>query len=68
MIERSAGRAFRAGDQAAWNDRRDMPYIQPSITVCGVAVGSVAAPRVRNIGTKCSTVGCAYGIPGARSR
>ena len=30
--------------------------------------GVVAAPSVTNRGTKCSTVGWAYGIPGARSR
>ena len=32
------------------------------------ADGSVAAPSATNSGVKCSTVGCAYGMPGARVR
>jgi hypothetical protein len=54
--------------QATWSDLFDSPIQNPSIMDSRAASGSTEAPRVTNSGMKCSTVGCAYGMPGARVR
>lgn len=53
---------------AIWKDRFDSPNQNPSMTLLDGFSGSTAAPSVTNIGMKCSAVGCAYGMPGARLR
>ena len=62
------GRSLRSGGQAAWKDRFARPIQKPSMGWSGACSGSPAAPSVTNIGAKCSMVGCAYGMPGARLR
>src|SRR5580765_3021504 len=51
-----------------WNDRLANPIWKSSMMTFGGAAGSVAAPKVTKIGVECSTVGCAYGMPGARRK
>ena len=53
---------------ATAKDRFAKPNWKPVMAVVTGASGFSAAPRVTNNGVKCSTVGCAYGIPGAALR